>query len=69
MPSPRNLPPWVRRLASSAVSTAYTWACELGAVGPDDRLAKGFGAFGEGSVLAFPRGALFNERWIRIGRG
>jgi acetyltransferase-like isoleucine patch superfamily enzyme len=39
-----------------------------GATGPDDRLAARFGAFGSGSCLAFPTGAVFGERWIRIGR-
>ncbi len=41
--------------------------CELGAIGPDHPRARRFGAFGEGSLLAFPPGALFNERYIRIG--
>ena len=39
-----------------------------GAVGPGDALADRFGAFGEGSCLAFPPGAIFGEQWIRIGR-
>lgn len=38
-----------------------------GAIGPDDRPAGRFGAFGRGSCLAFPPGALFGERWIHIG--
>ena len=43
------------------------WVCELGAIGPDHRRARAFGAFGQGSLIAFPPGAVFNERWIRIG--
>ena len=39
-----------------------------GATGPDDRLAARFGAFGRGSCLAFPTGAVFGERWIHIGQ-
>ena len=39
----------------------------MGAVGPDHPRAARFGAFGEGSLLAFPPGAVYNERWIRIG--
>ena len=31
-------------------------------------MADRFGSLGEGSCLAFPTGALFGERWIRIGR-
>jgi serine acetyltransferase len=38
-----------------------------GATGPGDRLADRFGAFGRGSCLAFPTGAIFGEEWIRIG--
>jgi serine acetyltransferase len=39
-----------------------------GATGPDDRLARRFGAFGSGSCLAFPPGAVFGERWVHIGQ-
>ena len=38
-----------------------------GATGPGDGLADRFGAFGRGSCLAFPTGAIFGEQWIRIG--
>ncbi len=41
--------------------------CELGAIGPDHPRAKRFAAFGEGSILAFPLGALYNEHYIEIG--
>jgi acetyltransferase-like isoleucine patch superfamily enzyme len=57
----------VRRAASSAIDTTWTWVCELGAIGPDHPRARRFGAFGDGSLLAFPPGAIFNERFIRIG--
>ena len=67
MPSPRQVPPWARRLASSAIDVGLTWVRELGAIGPDHRRARAFGAFGEGSLIAFPPGAIFNERWIHIG--
>ena len=50
------------------VNAAWDWIADAGAVGPEDALALRFGAFGEGSVLAFPRGPVFNERYIRIGR-
>jgi acetyltransferase-like isoleucine patch superfamily enzyme len=61
------MPPRVRRVASSVINAGRTWVCELGAIGPDDRRARRFGAFGEGSVIAFPPGAIFNEHFIRIG--
>ena len=67
MPSPRQVPPWARRLASTAIDIGWRWVCDLGAVGPGHPLARRFGAFGEGSLIAFPPGAVFNEGWIRIG--
>lgn len=67
MASPRQVPPWARRWASAAIDTAWTWVSELGAIGPDDERARRFGAFGEGSLIAFPRGSIYNERWIHVG--
>ena len=69
MPSPRHVPPWVRRLAAGAIDTGYRWVSELGAIGPDHPRARRFGAFGAGSIIAFPPGAIFNEHCIRIGTG
>jgi acetyltransferase-like isoleucine patch superfamily enzyme len=63
----RPFSPWARRLAASAIGTAWQRITELGAVGPDDARAKRFGAFGQGSLLCFPAGAIYNERYIRIG--
>jgi acetyltransferase-like isoleucine patch superfamily enzyme len=51
------------------VHHAWSLACDLGAVGPQDPGARRFGAFGHGSVLAFPPGACFNEQYITIGEG
>ncbi len=68
MPPPRHLPRWVRHLAASGLAAAHGWAAELGAIGPDHPRARRFGAFGPGSLLAFPPGAIYNESSIRIGR-
>ena len=68
MPGAPQLPSWVRRRAGAAVEAAWNRITELGAVGPGDRRAERFGAFGQGSLICFPRGATYNERWIRIGR-
>ncbi|MGO9456681.1 MAG: DapH/DapD/GlmU-related protein [Acidimicrobiales bacterium] len=65
----RSLPPSLRRMAAGVVHAAWSWAAEVGAVGPDDARGRRFGAFGEGSLLAFPQGALYNEHYIRIGEG
>lgn len=37
------------------------------AIGPDTRRGRRFGAFGEGSVIAFPPTTIMNEQYIRIG--
>jgi carbonic anhydrase/acetyltransferase-like protein (isoleucine patch superfamily) len=42
------------------------WA---GAIGPQDRVAKRFHHFGEGTLLAFPPGDLFGEEHISVGAG
>jgi acetyltransferase-like isoleucine patch superfamily enzyme len=63
------MPPWARRLASAAIDTGWRWVCDLGGIGPSHPVGRRFGAFGEGSLIAFPPGAIFNERWIRIGSG
>ena len=68
MPPPRHLPRWARHLAASGLAAAHEWAAELGAIGPDHPRARRFGAFGSGSLLAFPPGAIYNEASIRIGR-
>jgi serine acetyltransferase len=39
-----------------------------GATGPGDERGRRFGAFGRGSCISFPPGAVFGERWIHIGR-
>jgi acetyltransferase-like isoleucine patch superfamily enzyme len=45
------------------------WARRRGAIGPDSRRGRRFGAFGEGSMICFPPAAIMNERYIRIGAG
>jgi acetyltransferase-like isoleucine patch superfamily enzyme len=56
-------------MAAGAVHSVWEWACEVAAIGPDDARGRRFGAFGKGSVLAFPQGSLYNEQYIRIGEG
>jgi acetyltransferase-like isoleucine patch superfamily enzyme len=50
------------------INAAWSWTARHGAIGPGNRQATRFGAFGSGSCLAFPPGAIFGERWIRVGR-
>ena len=55
------------RWLNSLIHGGWDWMARHGATGPGDRLADRFGAFGRGSCLAFPTGAVFGEQWIRIG--
>ena len=43
------------------------WTERVGTIGPKNAVAKRFAAFGDGSALVFPPGAIFGERFIRIG--
>jgi acetyltransferase-like isoleucine patch superfamily enzyme len=67
--------PWDRlrgamaRLGGEVVRWVWSEAVVLGAIGPDSRAGRRFGAFGEGSVICFPPTAIVNERYIHIGAG
>ena len=45
------------------------WVADVGSIGPADARGRRFGAFGWGSCLVFPQGAIYNERYIEIGEG
>jgi carbonic anhydrase/acetyltransferase-like protein (isoleucine patch superfamily) len=59
----------LKRAAGEVVRSGWDLAVEFGAIGPDSRRGRRFGAFGENSVICFPPNALFNEQYIHIGRG
>jgi acetyltransferase-like isoleucine patch superfamily enzyme len=65
----RRLAGRVRQAATSAIHAGWERACLYGAIGPTHPRAARFGAFGEGSLVAFPPGTVYNERWIRLGAG
>ncbi len=58
-----------KRAAGELAHLGWEAAIEVGAIGPDSRRGRRFGAFGENSVICFPPTALFNERYIHIGAG
>lgn len=60
---------WWRNLVTAAIHGAWDRVCLYGAIGPDHPRAARFGAFGAGSLLAFPPAAVYNERYIRVGAG
>ncbi|MHB8664004.1 MAG: acyltransferase [Acidimicrobiales bacterium] len=57
----------VRAAAGEAIRRTWQWMGELGAIGPDDHRGQRFQAIGAGTCIAFPPGAVFGERLIRIG--
>jgi serine acetyltransferase len=65
----RRLPPPVRALATAGLHWAREWAVDVGVIAPGDARARRFGAFGSGSLLVWPQGAIYNEQYIRIGSG
>jgi serine acetyltransferase len=58
-----------RALSQRAVHWAWRAAQQAGAVTAGSPAGDRFAAFGSGSVLAFPPGAIFGEAWIEIGAG
>ncbi len=54
-------------LSQRAVHWAWQAAQRVGAVTPGSPAGNRFAAFGSGSILAFPPGAVFGEAWIEIG--
>jgi acetyltransferase-like isoleucine patch superfamily enzyme len=67
VPSSRRRVLRARNLTGDVIARVWARACLLGAIGSDSARARRFGAFGEGSVIGFPPGAIYNERWIQIG--
>src|SRR4051812_40381936 len=59
----------LKRMGGEAVRWGWDGVVELGAIGPDTRRGRRFGAFGDRSVICFPSGAVVNERYIHVGTG
>jgi acetyltransferase-like isoleucine patch superfamily enzyme len=58
-----------RDLSAALAHRLWAWMRWAGAIGPQDRVARRFHTFGEGSIIAFPPGDSFGEEHIAIGRG
>jgi serine acetyltransferase len=56
-----------RRVAWRAVHRLWRAVQGAGAISPGTLGARKFAAFGAGSIIGFPTGALYGERWIEIG--
>ena len=64
---PSELSPRTRNLAAGLIQRAWGWISDVGAVSPDDERGRRFGSMGPRSMIAFPPGSVFGERWIHIG--
>src|SRR6266702_2890146 len=58
-----------RRLAAWAVHAAWRWIQRSGTVTAETALGRRFASFGPGSLIAFPTGSIYGERWSDIGDG
>lgn len=56
-----------RRMAAWAVHAAWRWTQRAGTVTAKTGAGQRFASFGPGSLLAFPTGTIYGERWIEIG--
>jgi acetyltransferase-like isoleucine patch superfamily enzyme len=69
MPGEQALTRVLRALAWRVVHGAWRAAQAAGAITPATPAGRRFAAFGPGTIIAFPTGALYGERWIELGRG
>jgi serine acetyltransferase len=66
MPSLRGIR---QRLAARLVHAAWQRIRVAGTITAQTDAGRRFAAFGPGSLIAFPTGTVFGERWIEIGDG
>jgi carbonic anhydrase/acetyltransferase-like protein (isoleucine patch superfamily) len=59
----------VRRLVGDLLQSAWDRAVDWGTIRPSSARARRFRGFGASSAICFPVGALFGERYIRVGEG
>src|SRR5262249_60788107 len=63
----RALGRWRRAVLSARVHRAWRALPRAGSIPPEPPGSRRFAAFGARSMMAFPTGAVFGERWIEIG--
>ena len=66
MPSFRR---WRRLTAHRLVHAAWRWQQRFGTITADTASGRRFASFGPGSLIAFPTGTIYGERWIEVGDG
>ncbi len=58
-----------RDVAAAVTHRLWRGLVWAGAIGPQDRLARRYHAFGSGTLIAFPPGDVFGEEHIELGPG
>jgi serine acetyltransferase len=56
-----------RAAVANMVQAAWRRVQQAGTVTAESAAGQRFGAFGAGSLMAFPTGSVYGERWIEIG--
>jgi len=69
MPSLRWASRTWQRVAARVVHAAWRWIQKAGTVTAETAAGGTFAAFGPGSLIAFPTGSIYGERWIEVGSG
>src|SRR6185437_237183 len=62
-----SLTRWRRRVAGRFVHAAWTWAKDVGTTTAQTPAGQRFAVFGAGSLIAFPTGSVYGEKYIEIG--
>ncbi len=58
---------WLQLVAANAIHAAWHRIQRAGTITASTAAGRRFAAFGPNSLIAFPAGTLFGERWIQIG--
>jgi serine acetyltransferase len=58
---------WRRQVAGRMVHAAWRRAKDVGTITAQTDAGRKFAAFGNGSLIAFPTGSVYGERYIEIG--
>jgi acetyltransferase-like isoleucine patch superfamily enzyme len=56
-----------RAVIAGLVQWLWRWMQRAGTVTAESPAGRRFAAFGPGSLMAFPTGSVYNERWIEVG--
>src|ERR1700689_5819312 len=63
----RTVGGWRRAVLFASVPAAWRAMQQAGTITAESAAGRRFSAFGPRSLLAFPTGAVFGERWIEVG--